>query len=126
MFLLLWACTTGKDSDTATAPTGPTLNADIQPILDRNCVGCHAGSAAAAYLDLSAGAAHNELVGEAAYQVPTMVEVAPGDVEGSYLWYKLNSTQVDVGGSGTRMPPELTLADSDLALFQSWIEMGAQ
>jgi hypothetical protein len=43
-----------------------------------------------------------------------------------HLWYKLNSTQADVGGSGTRMPPELTLADSDLALFQSWIEMGAQ
>ena len=121
MFLFLWACTGDKDS----AATEPTLNTDIQPIFNLNCTGCHSGSAAAEGLDLSEGNARAELVGAISFQVPDLMQVSPGDPDNSYLWLKLNNTQQAAGGTGTQMPPELPLSDSDLSLIEDWITSGA-
>lgn len=121
----LSACTAGKESADSLTPAPPTLATDIQPIFDRNCISCHAGDAPSAGLDLSAGASANTIVGVLSTQVPTMVLVEEGSPEASYLWHKLNSTYQAFGGIGTRMPPELTLASTDLAVFEAWIEGGA-
>ena len=121
----LSGCTDGKDSADSPAPAPPTLATDIQPIFDRNCISCHAGDAPSAGLDLSAGASAHSIVGVLSTQVPTMVLIEEGSIEASYLWYKLNSTHQQFGGIGTRMPPELTLASTDLAVFEAWIGGGA-
>lgn len=123
--LALAACTDGKESAESAADLPPTLAADIQPIFNRNCIACHAGDAPASDLDLSEGRASTELVGVISAQVGTMVLVEPGSVEASYLWYKINSTHQEVGGFGTRMPPEFTMLSTELALFEAWIEGGA-
>ena len=51
-------------------------------------------------LTLNADVSWAELVDATATQVD-MPRVAPGDLEGSYLWHKLQGTQMDVGGMGT-------------------------
>ncbi len=100
--------------------------AEIELVFGRNCVGCHgSGEAASESLDLTAGAAHAALVGVPSVQVPALERVTPGDVDGSYLWHKLNDTHRAVGGSGDPMPPYLTLSEQDLLLFAGWIEAGA-
>lgn len=121
----LSGCTASKESADSLTPAPPTLATDIQPIFDRNCISCHAGDAPSAGLDLSTGASANTIVGVLSTQVPTMVLVEEGSVEASYLWHKLNSTHQQLGGIGTRMPPELTLASTDLAVFEAWIAGGA-
>ncbi len=115
----------GVETGDPAAPA-PSLAADLQPIFDRNCTGtCHSGEAPASGLVLSPGAAYANLVGVASVQVPSLVRVAPGDPDASYLVAKLEDTHVAVGGSGTRMPPYLRLADNELLLFRDWILAGA-
>jgi hypothetical protein len=129
MLLLLLSCTEGKDSVKESAEESsaeiPTLSEDIQPIFDRNCIYCHAGDQPSESLNLEAGEARAALVGVPSIQVPSMSRVAEGDAGNSYLVYKLKASQADVGGSGTRMPPELMLVASELALFEAWINAGA-
>ena len=54
--------------------------------------------------------------------------VAPSDLDGSYLWHKLNNTQNDaeVGGTGLSMPLGSTLDAPTLALIEQWISEGAK
>jgi hypothetical protein len=66
------------------------------------------------------------LVGVPSVQVPSLMRVAPGDAESSYLLHKLRGTHVSVGGSGNAMPPYLVLADTELAQFSAWIDAGAE
>ncbi|MCY1060782.1 hypothetical protein [Nannocystis sp. SCPEA4] len=49
-----------------------------------------------------------------------------GDLENSYLWHKINNTHLEVGGSGTPMPPPpaASLSDADLKKIGQWIEAG--
>jgi len=102
------------------------LTADIQPILDANCTaGCHSSPNPSAGLDLS-GNAYNAIVGVPSDDVPAMDLIEPLDPANSYLWHKLNGTQIGVGGSGGRMPkgaPALSVADKDL--IEHWILTGA-
>jgi hypothetical protein len=99
---------------------------DIQPIFDRNCtVNCHSGSAPSGGLDLSSGASRAALVGVPSEEVPTLLRVSPGDPDASYLLDKVGGTYASVGGSGTRMPPELVLSAAELELFRTWVEAGA-
>ncbi|RMG97729.1 MAG: hypothetical protein D6705_08100 [Deltaproteobacteria bacterium] len=60
-----------------------------------------------------------------------MMLVAPSDVDGSYLWHKVNGTQTSVGGGGGAMPADgmgMSLADLDpdaVDTIRAWIECGA-
>jgi hypothetical protein len=43
----------------------------------------------------------------------------------SYLWYKINGTQAQVGGSGMIMPYTSPLNADEKAIFERWIAAGA-
>jgi len=43
----------------------------------------------------------------------------------SYLWYKLNDTQLEAGGYGQRMPSGAQLDPAQLELIKQWIDAGA-
>lgn len=127
--------TTGDTDDTDTAPTttgGPIdvdYETDIQTIWDASCTtGCHtAGGTAASWFVITPGGSHDALVGKNALELQTMQLIAPGDREASYLWHKINNTHIDVGGSGTPMPPPpaAALSSDELAKIGAWIDAGA-
>jgi len=120
---------TGSTSDgTDTTTTGGAVDyeADIQPIWDARCVaGCHTAGGSKPDLPLDPGMSHGALVGVASLQLVSMNMVEPGDTEKSYLWFKLNNTQADVGGSGLSMPLGNPLDEADLAKIETWISSGA-
>ncbi|MBK9754677.1 MAG: hypothetical protein IPO88_14470 [Nannocystis sp.] len=120
------------DAPTTDAPTtGPgvvSYTADVQPLWDARCViGCHepgGGGFLTSGLDLSPAVSYAQLVGVMSVGAPALSRVAASDSMGSYLWHKLNNTQVDVGGSGSQMPVG-GLPPGDLATIKSWIDGGA-
>jgi mono/diheme cytochrome c family protein len=81
----------------------------IQPILDRECVGCHGGQAGLfmdSYDNLMAGGASGKVV-------------IPGDPDGSDLVRSIK------GQGQSRMPPgNATLAPSEIDMFVTWIAEG--
>ena len=55
------------------------------------------------------------------------VYVAPGDLDGSWLWHKVDgsTTDVDPTDQTDAMPPPFGLGEQDLAIVRAWIEAGA-
>lgn len=107
-----------------------TLSRDVQPIFTGNCLfsGCHAGSSPEEGMSLVAGQAFSNVVNVAARQA-SMNRVTPNQPDNSYLVHKVQGTHlnVDVGGSGSRMPLGLSpLSQSDIDLIRLWIQAGAQ
>ncbi|MBN1369054.1 MAG: hypothetical protein JW954_02310 [Dehalococcoidaceae bacterium] len=123
------ACGSPDQTDTTT-PTVTTssqvrFSADIQPLFNSRCVACHQGVGDAG-LSLEPGKAHASLVNVASTQSP-LVRVTPGNPEQSYLLHKLNGTQLQVGGTGSRMPfGSSALSASQIDLVRNWISQGAQ
>ncbi len=106
--------------------------ADIQLIWDQKCVSCHSYDAGypAADLSLEIGDSEEALVDVYSLQAYDLPLVAPGDLETSYLWQKLNDQQYDVYGSGDAMPPsyisdDFQLTSKEFALIEAWILQGA-
>jgi hypothetical protein len=103
--------------------------ADVQPIWNGSCT-CHlqgpSGTMTATVLTLNAESSYDELVGAASEQVPGMDRVTPADLDGSYLWHKLQGTHMDVGGMGTSMPQGLMLGEEPMATVEAWIAGGAE
>ncbi|SRR5690606_14612691 len=121
--LFLGAC--GGDSEGEAA----TFARDVAPLLEQRCATrCHvAEDPDSSFLLLQAEHAYGELVGVPAEQAPHLLRVAPGDVEGSYLWHKLKGTHLEVGGEGESMPyAEPLLGASDLGVVERWIAGGAE
>ncbi len=53
-------------------------------------------------------------------------KVEPGSTEDSYLWHKINGTQVEAGGSGLTMPKDNPpLTPQQMAIIEIWILSGA-
>ncbi|MBI4606304.1 MAG: putative metal-binding motif-containing protein [Planctomycetes bacterium] len=101
---------------------------DIQPIWDRSCSSflCHDAQAPAGRLNLLPGAAYLMLVDRRSEDVPAMDRVEPFDPDRSYLWHKLNGTQLSVGGAGLQMPRGVApLAPETMELIRTWILEGA-
>ena len=100
---------------------------DIQPIWN-NCT-CHqigpSGMMEAEVLTLNQGMSYGQLVGTPSEQAP-LSRIAAGDLEGSYLWHKLQGTHLDVGGMGDPMPQVGMLSAEDEAAIEAWIVGGAQ
>ena len=125
--------TSGSSSGGAGCGPNDSTNghaADIQPIWDQWCtrVGCHTGSPGAFNLSLDEGYAAT--VDVPSNQVASMMLVAPGDVEGSYLWHKINGTADTVMGGGQPMPngeaqPLSELDPGATELIRTWIACGA-
>ncbi len=87
---------------------------DIQPILTKNCQGCHQGGAAPA--DLRLDTAASLLQGSISGKV-----VVPGRSAESLLMQRITET------SGIRMPLNgRPLPDAEIALIRNWIDQGAK
>jgi len=116
-------------SDDGSAPNGPdepepvavSFAADVQPIFDARCVGCH-GAGGNGGLDLRASATPGSLVNVAAAGY-TGLRVAPGDPAASVLYLKVEGDP----STGPRMPfGGAALSAADRALIRDWIAQGAQ
>lgn len=131
------ATTAGMEESTATpmdstADGGAVAYADIQAIWDAHCVdACHeVGGQWGTFLDLSAGS-HARIVGVASPQFMDLAHIEPGDPDASYIWHKINGTQVMAGGSGVMMPSprpgmEVTvLTQAELDTIEAWINANA-
>ncbi|HPF35730.1 c-type cytochrome [bacterium] len=124
--LIFAALATAGCSDLGEPVTAPapeetlSFQADVQPIFDGNCVGCH-GAGGNGGLDLRAGQSHAALVGATS---PTYgaVRVVAGDPDASVLFDKLSG-----GGTyGQTMPPTGTsLPPAALETIRAWIAAGA-
>jgi hypothetical protein len=100
----------------------------IQPIWNSQCT-CHlqgmSGTMVAPTLTLNMQVSYDELVGTPSMAMPGLARIEPSDPDASYLWHKLHDTQLDVGGTGTEMPPGITLPEADVQLIEDWIRGGA-
>ena len=118
---------TDTDTDTVTdtgLPLGSESHAaDIQPIWNRKCGGCHLDGSRSGSLNLDDGFA--SMVDIPSDDVPSMPLVTPGDPEASYLWHKLEDTHRDIGGKGIAMPKNDTLSAGQLDRIYAWIADGA-
>ncbi len=109
-------------NDTPPAPgTLAQLQADIfSPI----CAQCHTGGGAPEGLRLdSEQSSYDSLVNQPSGQQPSVLRVAPGDPEGSYLLRKLEGAD---GIDGGQMPLGMSpLSATRIAQVRDWIENGA-
>ncbi len=112
----------------AGAPAMP-FSRIVSTILVPNCAdsSCHGGNPPPfAPMTLEATGAFAALVNKPSSQVPTMLRVAPGDPDESYLMKKLLGSARLVGGVDSTMPllrPPLDAAKIDA--IRSWIARGA-
>lgn len=110
------------DSASATLACTPTA-ADVQNILDANCISCHSGPTPPRGLSLVDVRA---VVGAAAVECPLKLRIAPGRADQSYLVDKIMGVAQDTGCfSGKQMPlNKPPLVASDIAIISSWINAG--
>ncbi|MGD9548833.1 MAG: c-type cytochrome domain-containing protein [Candidatus Krumholzibacteriia bacterium] len=100
----------------------PTVSfaADVQPIFDANCIGCHGAVGGNGGMSLVAGSSYDNLVG-----VPSQGyagdRVVPGDPDASVLYRKLTGAQ----GVGGPMPPTGILPPATVEPVRIWIAEGA-
>lgn len=93
--------------------------ADIQPIFDAACIGCHApGATNSGGLDLTTATSFAALVDAPSARAPGVRRVAPGDPTRSFLFENINCGNPQ---SGTRMRPADPMPLADQALFRDWI-----
>jgi hypothetical protein len=100
----------------------PTLASIQQNVFTPVCTACHAGGTAPEGLRLDAGSSAAALIGVPSNQAPSVLRVAPGDPDASYLIRKLEGSAV----AGARMPlggPFLDEATIDV--IRAWINAGA-
>jgi hypothetical protein len=109
-------------TDPGDDPATPTYNANISPMVDARCTGCHTQGGASGgrnfddYADFFVTSS----------DVPSMDEIEPGLPGQSYMYHKLAGTHASVGGAGVRMPrggPFFSAAD--LQMWADWIIAGA-
>jgi hypothetical protein len=105
----------------------PPLTADFdsiqQNVFTPICTGCHAGAAAPLGLQLTAGVSYAQLVGVPSVEVTSLLRVAPGDPDPSYLVQKIEGT-AEVGDRMPQGGPPLPQATIDV--IRQWIVDGAQ
>lgn len=106
---------------------GPKTWPEIQSqILEPTCAQpCHHGGASPKGLALDSASAYKMLVGVASSEVPSMLRVAPGKPEDSYLIVKLVGS--DPRRVGSRMPrtgPPF-LSSAQVTALRHWIQAGA-
>ncbi len=119
-FWIPWTLAVGLTLPVVGATSGtPLFNRDIRPILSDNCFACHGFDTrkrkAGLRLDTAEGAFTPDKDGK--------VAIKPGDVQGSELWHRLNSTDHD-----EVMPPSeshKTVTPAQKELLKRWIEAGA-
>lgn len=120
------------DTPADATPAGPaSLSRVRDTLLVSTCQfsSCHAGSSAAAGLDLAAEDLHAELMDHQVQSATNLPLVAPGDPEGSWLYQRVAKCDpVDSAGNAVaHMPlnsPELSRPEL-VAVLREWIAAGA-
>lgn len=121
LFLVAGCSDHGADLASPNDPGPPdpvSFAAEVQPIFDLNCLGCH-GPGGNAGLDLSPDVSYSNLVGIAA-QASAGIRVVAGDASESVLYQRLTGTGLGV------MPPSGSLGSGTSDLVQRWIDEGAE
>lgn len=115
---------TGGDGAGGSGADDVSFATTVQPLFDRAC-NCHQSTPLMAPFSLMAADAYDNIVGVPASQLPSMNLVTPGKLNESYLWHKLDGTQLEVGGSGARMPSNIPLDQDQKDVVARWIAAGA-
>jgi hypothetical protein len=109
----------GEGGEIPLAATLPSLQVHV---FDAACTVCHAGAAAPLGLRLDAANSYTNLVGVPSRQAGSLLRVAPGNPDASYLVHKLEGT----ASEGARMPlGGPPIAAETIAYVRQWIADGA-
>lgn len=109
------------------AVADPTLERDVQPILDRRCSigGCHSLTSKRGALVLTRDSSYAMLVERAAVVRPDLRRVRVGRPDSSWLWIRVQPNQA-LRGNLPRMPLAAhPLTPNQVATIANWIERGA-
>lgn len=119
---------TGCGTPVPDVPAGETVSYErhLEPLVVAHCLGCHEAEEPKAKLVLEEGTGYGQLVGRQSIQVPEMALVAPGDVENSYVWLKLQHTAPEGKGMPRTPTGVKKLRAAELELYRRWIEDGAK
>lgn len=103
-------------------PLAPTLASIQSNVLNPSCIVCHAGASAPQGLRLDAANSFVNLVGMSSQEVSSLLRVAPGSPDQSYLIHKLEGTasvgeQMPLGGPA--------IPQSTIDFVRQWITDGA-
>jgi hypothetical protein len=124
------ACGSGPADKGLSEAAGSGFEGDVSfattvgPLFMRSC-SCHQTQPLMAPFSLKAAEAYRNTVGVPSSELPSMPRVAPGNLNNSYLWHKVNGTQLEVGGTGDIMPSNIPLFPNELILIERWIVAGA-
>lgn len=122
--ILLAACGTPVPDVPAGEPV--SYRRHLEPLVVAHCLGCHTAEEPKARLVLEEGAGYGQLVGRRSVQAPEMALVAPGDIDGSYLWLKLEHRAPEGKGMPRTPTGVKKLRAAELELYRRWIEDGAK
>ena len=126
-FALASAVACGGAPDPFEGGGGPTIVQVQAQVLTPRCAtsGCHVSPGAPFDLDMSsASASKANLVSVAAFEMPSLSRVAPGDATNSYLYWKITANP-NINGD----PMPLSggpLSQADIDLIAAWIDGGAK
>jgi hypothetical protein len=98
----------------------------LEPLVLAHCLGCHGADEPKARLVLEEGKGYGNLVGRRSVQVATMMLVEPGNLDGSYLWLKLQHRAPEGKGMPRTSTGVKKLRPAELDLYRRWIEGGAK
>jgi hypothetical protein len=105
-------------------PPTVSFSADVQPIFDAHCIGCHR-QFGEADLDLRAGLSYGETVGQVTRSYAPAVRVKPVDLDASVLFQKV----IGSGAFGGVMPPpgqgSPPVTPEGIEMIRAWILEGA-
>lgn len=112
----------GGNDDPGEAVLEPTFASIQELVFTPICTACHIGATAPHGLRLDAQNSYGLLVGIPSAQVPSLLRIAPGDPDSSYLIQKLEGT----AAVGVRMPANGSpLPQSTIDVIRQWILDGA-
>jgi hypothetical protein len=114
----------GGDPKGASDSITVSFKKDLEPILSKTCArpSCH-GAAKSAGMQLSEGAAYENLVKIKSTEVPRYMRVDPGIPDSSYIVMKLEGRQA----VGRRMPLiGKPLSEKEIKSIRDWIASGAK
>lgn len=97
----------------------------VEPLVLKRCLSCHTTEEPKANLVLEPGVGYRQMVGRRSVQAPDLDLVTGGDLEGSYLWLKLDHRPRTGEGMPRTFLGAKRLPPVELERFREWIEDGA-
>lgn len=119
----------GMETDAGSPPADAGVQVsfanDVHPILENRCVSCHGASDPNVKFDTSTNS-YTTLVNKASACDGAVVNVKPGDTQGSMLWRKLSNAADKCGGVMPVGGALKTTQPAEFAIIEAWIEQGAK